>query len=536
MRISSLLVLFVLSAHHGASQAPSHGNSSVLPGNSFTTLRPLYQAYSGQTPKFKNEPLIRFISEHPKARLDRMKPNSFALLDKRQSNGLPEGVCAPGKPCVNGACCSNTGVCSYAPSSCGPDVCISNCDAKAPCGEYAEPGKAKCPLNVCCSQYGFCGSVDDFCGNGCQKGFGSCGPAPAPSCASGGGSVTGARRIAYYESWATTKPCDVIEPEDLDLTSLTHLNFAFAFFHPTTFQLSPMDANAGSLYSRFTALKAKAPGLETWIAVGGWSFNDDTNVPNTQRAFSNMVSSAANRRAFISSLINFMQSYGFDGVDLDWEYPGADDRGGVAADFANFPLFLRELRASLGSLGISVTLPSSFWYLQHFDLVAMQPSVDWFNVMSYDIHGVWDSSNRFTGPYIRPHTNMTEIREGLDLLWRAGVAPEKVVLGLGWYGRSFTLADPGCSRPDGVCQFTAGGKPGDCSRSSGTLTNAEVKRILKSGKGVESYDEKAGVRWMTWDKDQWVSYDDGVTMQQKMAMARSLCLGGIMIVSCNRPS
>lgn len=293
-----------------------------------------------------------------------------------------------------------------------------------------------------------------------------------------------------------------------------------------------MDATAASLYSRFRALKIKKPGLETWIAVGGWSFNDDTNVPNTQTAFSNMVGSAANRRAFIGSLLNFMQSYGFDGVDLDWEYPVANDLGGAAADFANFPLFLSELRASLGALGISVTLPSSFWYLQHFDLLAMQPSIDWFNFMSYDIHGVWDSSNRFTGPYIRPHTNLTEIREGLDLLWRAGVDPSKVVLGLGWYGRSFTLADPTCNRPNGVCQFTAGGSPGECSRSAGTLTNAEIKRIQASGAAVESYDEAAGVRWMTWQTNQWASYDDGVTMQQKIPMAKSLCLGGIMIVSC----
>ncbi|KAK1953668.1 glycoside hydrolase [Colletotrichum sublineola] len=480
------LVAFVLPARHGASQAPGearnssqpslHRNSSALPRNSSSALKPLYQAYSDKTPKFKNEPLIRFL----------------------QSNGLPEGVCAPGAPCTNRACCSNTGVCSYAPLSCGPDVCISNCDAKAPCGEYAEPGKATCPLNVCCSQYGFCGSTDKFCGDGCQAGFGGCGPAPAPSCSSEGGSVVGNRRIAYYESWATTKPCDAVEPEDLDLTSLTHLNFAFAFFDPITFQLSPMDANAGSLYSRFTALKAKEPGLETWIAVGGWSFNDDTNVPNTQKAFSNM-------------------------------YPVADDRGGTEADFANFPIFLSELRASLGSLGISVTLPSSFWYLQHFDLMAMQPSIDWFNVMSYDIHGVWDSSNQFTGPYIRPHTNMTEISQGLDLLWCAGVDPSKVTLGLGWYGRSFTLADPSCNHPNGVCQFTSGGSPGECSRSSGTLTNAEIKRILASGTATESYDESAGVRWMTWDTNQWVSYDDGVTMQQKMTMARNLCLGGIMI-------
>ncbi|KAK1990509.1 hypothetical protein LX36DRAFT_592449 [Colletotrichum falcatum] len=71
-----------------------------------------------------------------------MTPNSFDVLVKRQSSGLSEGVCAPEAPCTNGACCSNTGVCLYAPTSCGPDVVpmsasvLRNCDTKAPCGKY----------------------------------------------------------------------------------------------------------------------------------------------------------------------------------------------------------------------------------------------------------------------------------------------------------------------------------------------------------------------------------------------------------------
>ncbi|KAJ5901541.1 CAZyme family GH18 [Penicillium taxi] len=248
-----------------------------------------------------------------------------------------------------------------------------------------------------------------------------------------------------------------------------------------------------------------------------------------------MVSSSANRQTFITSLRNFMQTYGFDGVDIDWEYPAANDRGGVAADFANFPIFLAELRASFGSgLGISTTLPSSYWYLQHFDVVNMEASVDWFNFMSYDIHGVWDSSNKFTGPYIRPHTNLTEINDGLSLLWRAGVDSSKVVLGLGWYGRSFTLADSSCTTPNGVCQFTTGGNVGECTKSSGTLSNAEIKRLLAAGTGTESYDATAGVRWLTFDSNQWVSFDDGVTMQQKISFANNLCLGDIMIWSIDQ--
>lgn len=52
--------------------------------------------------------------------------------------------------------------------------------------------------------------------------------------------------------------------------------------------------------------------------------------------------------------------------------------------------------------------------------------------MSYDLHGTWDADSQFVGPYIAPHTNLTEIDLGLGLLWRAGVDSSKVVLGQGW--------------------------------------------------------------------------------------------------------
>lgn len=123
-----------------------------LPRNSSSVLTPLYQPYSNSTPVFENAALLLTPAFSEKL-------GAPANLLKRQSDGdLPVGTCAPGTPCTNGACCSNTGICSYAPTSCGSDVCISNCDAKAPCGQYADPANASCPLNVCCSQYGFCKS------------------------------------------------------------------------------------------------------------------------------------------------------------------------------------------------------------------------------------------------------------------------------------------------------------------------------------------------------------------------------------------
>jgi len=70
---------------------------------------------------------------------------------------LPIGTCNANTPCPNGACCGSNGLCGYSPAECGSG-CASNCDAKAECGQYGKPGQQNCPLNVCCSKFGWANS------------------------------------------------------------------------------------------------------------------------------------------------------------------------------------------------------------------------------------------------------------------------------------------------------------------------------------------------------------------------------------------
>lgn len=108
---------------------------------------------------------------------------------------------------------------------------------------------------------------------------------------------------------------------------------------------------------------------------------------------------------------------------IDWEYPGADDRGGADGDGANYVALMKELREAINSRGrdyiVTFTAPSSYWYLRHFDLKGMETYVDWINLMSYDLHGVWDSDNPI-GNQVLSHTNLTEIDYALDLVSLTG--------------------------------------------------------------------------------------------------------------------
>lgn len=117
---------------------------------------------------------------------------------------------------------------------------------------------------------------------------------------------------------------------------------------------------------------------------------NDPDQP-TATTFSKLVASQSAQAAFFKSLLSFLATFALDGIDFDWEYPVAPDRSGNTADFANYVSFLRNLKATLAAsghaYGLSITLPASYWYLQHFDIVQIEPIVDFFNFMTYDLHG-----------------------------------------------------------------------------------------------------------------------------------------------------
>lgn len=83
-------------------------------------------------------------------------------------------------------------------------------------------------------------------------------------------------------------------------------------------------------------------------------------------------------------------------------------------------------------------------------------------------------------------------------------------MGQGWYGRSFTLSDPSCNTPNHVCQFSGGANAGPCSAASGILDYQEISNIIKENNLTPVHDETAGVKWITWDSNQYVNIMDGI--------------------------
>lgn len=207
-----------------------------------------------------------------------------------------------------------------------------------------------------------------------------------------------------------------MSPQDIPIEKITHLFMAFGYITPDDFKVIGMPGVNSELYTAIPGLKKQNPNLKVSIALGGWTFNDPGPF---QHVFGDMVSSAANRKLFIDNLLGFLSQYGFDGVDFDWEYPGADDRGGNQDDGANYTKLLKELRDEMNLRSkayiVTFTAPTSYWYLRHFDLKGMTEYADWIQLMSYDLHGVWDRDNPI-GSVVAAHTNITEIDLALDLV------------------------------------------------------------------------------------------------------------------------
>jgi chitinase len=452
-------------------------------------------------------------------------------------DSAPQVQCGPGSPCADGSCCNNAGKCGFSPDHCGEGICLSNCDAKAQCGRYSADGHTKCGLNICCSYYGWCGVNEPHCYDPepqfgktpCQQGFGSCSIAPRPHCGKDSNTAT-KRRIGYYQSWNyRTRPCDKIMPAQINTKGLTHLYYAFIYFDPDTFQVKLMDDKDEPLLSQFTALKKD--GLETWVAIGGWEFNDPDVAPH---GFSHMVSSQQNRAAFINSLVPFMDKYGFQGADIDWEYPGDKDRGGRPEDTLNLSLLILELRVAFNNhprrLGLSMAIAPDYEYLRHFDVKSMEPLVDWFGFMGYDLAGAWDLKNPALGGKIRAHTDITLVEKGMRPLDFAGVNPAKINLGLAYYGRSYRVGQNAFCQTPYICDYVDYGDAVKCTNSKGVISNLEIRRLTTQGSFETKINETGMFRWVGGlNGFTAFQYDDHVTFQMKLGYANDRCLGGTSI-------
>ncbi|KAM0324454.1 hypothetical protein ACHAQA_008236 [Verticillium albo-atrum] len=403
-----------------------------------------------------------------------------------------------------------------------------------------------CPINACCNVWGQCGFTQDFCipypvkGGGpgsSERGKNGC----VASCGLGFSNndkpPAQFRSVGYFEAWNEERPCLHMDISQFDDTRYTHIHFAFATITPD-FKVNVTTGIVGKQFEKMRKLNTKAKKI---LSFGGWAFSNDYA---TSPIFRQSVNDA-NRQAFANAVVKFAKDNGLDGLDFDWEYPGAYDIPGSVPghkdDGANYLRFLEMVKKQLPSgMTLSIALPASYWYLRGFPVEKMAKVVDYFVYMTYDLHGQWDHGSKWsntgcpTGNCLRSHVNYTETWDALGMVTKAGAQAAQVLVGVSSYGRSFKMADPKC---DGVmCKFTGSNTTslatkGECTKTAGYISDAEINEIISLSKMYDDpvktwSDPKSGSDFMVWDGT-WVAYMSRQEKDIRIKQYKGINFGGI---------
>ena len=204
--------------------------------------------------------------------------------------------------------------------------------------------------------------------------------------------------VGYFPSWQGAV-------SSIQFDKLSHINYSFIIPNGDG-TLRPLD-NVGKLQQLVST--ASGTNTKVLIAIGGWLDGDDS-------VFSTMAANDAARAAFINNVMSFVDQYGLDGVDMDWEYPREGNEPQL------FDVLMEELGARLHAEGKLLTAAVvSYGWNGDGVLSTVFDDVDFLNLMAYDgsDHGL-----------------MSQAEQSLDYWLGRGLPKEKAILGVPFYSRS----------------------------------------------------------------------------------------------------
>jgi len=341
--------------------------------------------------------------------------------------------------------------------------------------------------------------------------------------------------VCYIGSWAYYRPGEGrFDVDDIDPDLCTHLIYSFAGLDKETYTIKVLDPNRDLSddkwqkegYKRFVDLKQRNPRLKTLIAIGGWNEGSVT--------YSNMSVTKERRKVFISSVLNLLKTHKFDGLDMDWEYPA--ERGGAPEDKENFVHLLKELRSEFTPHGYLLTAAvsaSKSIINNAYDVPAISRYLDFINLMCYDYFGAWDKKTGYNAPLFAPRGDSSDSGKYFNVnytvnYWLSQGAPaSKLVLGMPFYGRTFTLDQADSNK---LTSPAGNGPSGPFTNESNFMGYNEICEQIKEI-GWERQDDKVQMVPYVFKDTAWISYDDVDSIKAKTQFLTEKGLGGAMIWS-----
>ncbi len=288
-------------------------------------------------------------------------------------------------------------------------------------------------------------------------------------------------------------------PDPLDLRQVTHINYAFGYVDENSIIIR----NVAELKKlREVTRKANVKLLVSLMQAQGGPW------------FCQRSKTDEGRKLLARQSRELMETYDLDGIDVDWEYPGIyQGQHNCETCITDFVELIRDMRSELGDHLLTYATPAMSDLWAHIDFPAVDPYLDYINLMGYDYNwsdlGAAHQSNLYpasVGAGNHAQCTDTAVKMMLDM----GIPAAKLNLGVPFYG------------------YAAGKGP------SGFLTYDKIHELIENGEVIEAFDESASQSYLIKDGAFYCCCDSPRTIAAKAAYVKSMGMGGMMYWTYNQ--
>lgn len=314
--------------------------------------------------------------------------------------------------------------------------------------------------------------------------------------------------IGYFYSRAAS--CEIT---DVTTSTLDIVNYGFGHVK------SDCTVNMSELTSIERIVTLRQSGVRVLLCIGGYA-SAGTN-------FSLAAKTEAGRKKLANSILSLIIEHHFDGVDIDWEYPGYETGTDVSIDMPNYTLLMQEISDTLKAYNpeylVTAALPGGKYGYTRYELQKVGQILDYVNLMTYDLQSSTVSTHH-TGLYNGNYTPHGSVEQTVEIFSLRGVPKNKQIIGIAFYGRCFNVT----SSTDGI----------GCQNSTSTsnsirytdIYNLYLTKIAAGSTTIKRYWDDTTKAPYIYDSSTgvWISYDDPESIKYKCEFVKNNDYGGVM--------